>query len=127
MTRTQGSPRRLADLPLLVQLVDGPQERGLRRRPALGVRATPDAVHVLGREPRAPREALMMAPLVLAVAVVRDAQDHELGVDAFERSPRHERAREPQPAPEQPAVAGEGREEVGRLPGPGRPADGPRD
>ena len=86
-----------------------------RARPARRVRALGDAGHLGRAEARPPREVLVVALLVRARAVRRDAEDDQLGVAPRQPAARHERAGEPQPAPEEPPVTGEGREQVRRL------------
>ena len=110
-----------------MELVDGLQQRGLALAPARRRRPLVHARDVRVAEARAPGDVLVVAALVLAVAVGRDAQDHELGVAARELAAGHERAREAQPAPEQAPVPRERGEQVRRPVGARGAADDGRD
>src|SRR5215208_646928 len=72
----------------------------------------------------------MVFELVARRAQVGDAQDHELGLAAGEDAAGHESPCEPEPAPEQLAMAPERQEEIerrGARDQPGGPAQNPRE
>src|SRR5439155_2564440 len=80
--------------------------------PSGGTGPSAHSLDVVGIEARHHAEPLVVTPLVLAAAVVRDAQDQELRVGARQHAARHQRAGEPQPAPKQAPVPSECREYV---------------
>ena len=82
--------------------------------PAVGVGAVGDAGDLLVAQPGAASDGHVVAPHVVAPRVDADAQDHQLGVGARQPAPRHEPPGEPQPRPEQPAMAGQGGEHARR-------------
>ncbi len=104
-----------ADLAPLVHLVGGAEQQRPALRPARRVGAGPHSRDLLFAEPDAPGHPLVLAPLVLAAGVVGDAQDDQLGLLARQLAAWHQRPGEPEPAPEEAAVAPQRGEDVRRL------------
>jgi hypothetical protein len=119
----QALPRLVAELAPVVELVDRNEQQPLSLGPFGLGRLAACALDRGPVETRPRGEAFVMAPLVLAVRAMRHAQDDELRVGPGQAAARHQPAREPQPAAEQPAVAPEREEEVERRGARDAPAD----
>ena len=98
-----------------MELIGGAEQQLLAPRPAARAGSFAHAVDLLGSESRHTREPFVVAPLVVAVAVVRRAQDHQLGVFAREHAARHQRACKAQPTAKQTPVPRDRGEELGGL------------
>src|SRR4249919_3059692 len=114
--RGQQRPELVADPPVGVHLVVGAQEQRLALAPPRGVWPGAHALDLLGAQPGPLAEPLVVPPLVLGAGVVGDPQDHQLGLCPRQFAAGHQRPREPEPAPEEAMVAGQGGEDVRRPP-----------
>src|SRR5581483_4965650 len=104
-----------------------PQQQYLARGEPVRGRAGANAGHVGRGIAHRLRHVLVMAPLVLAAAVVRHTQDHQLGVTPRQLPSRHQPPREHEPGQVEPAVAREGREQPRELGAPRGALGDPRD
>ena len=90
----------------MVQLIGRAQQRGVIRRPSCCLGPLGDAHDLVAADPKALREAHVLAPLVRGAAVARGAQDQKLALAGAEHARAEQKAAQAQPRPEQPAVPG---------------------